>query len=320
MKNKSLQNIARPLAVIALPVALFLIFTILAPGFGAGSITLVLRQALIPTVMGISLAFEMTSGIFDLCVGTRLVLAATCGGLLGNVMGIPGIIIGSLLGGGVMGAVMGWLHNLLKLPSLVLSLGLVMILEIVTSKIMGHNGMVQIPAAIAVLGKSPWCYILTGACIVVFFFCYYHTRFSYHVRVIGNNELLARNMGINISRCNFMSFFVGGLFVGVAGILQMCYSNQVSSTINMASMSMAFKPMMGVMIAQELLKLHDNFALDILVGEICISVIFNGLIALGLPDTMQDVVLGVFMLLVMAVSASRGTLDLKKLLRRPSAA
>lgn len=315
MAKKSLTWLIRPLSVIALPVVLFVLFSLLAPGFGLNSLTLVLRQALIPTVMGISMAFEMTSGIFDLCVGTRVILAATVGGVLGNLMGIPGVIIGCLIGGMIPATVMGWLHNLLRLPSLVLSLGFVMVLEIVTSAIMGHSGQVSVAPAIAILGKSPWCFIITLACVVVFYALYYHTKFSYHVRVVGNNELLARNMGISIKRTNFLCFFVGGIFVGIVGILQLCYSNSVSASIQMGSMSLVFKPMMGVMIAQELLKLYDNFALNILAGEVCISIIFNGLIALGLPATMQDVVLGVFMLLVMAVSANRGTLDLKKQLR-----
>ena len=77
----------------------------------------------------------------------------------------------------------------------------------------------------------------------------------------------------------------------------------------MSSLSMVFKPMMGVMIGMELLSLIDNLALNIMIGELCISMIFTGLIALGLPSTMQDVVLGIFMIAVMAVSANRKALQ-----------
>ena len=316
MNKNSGFKIGRLAGVLALPVVLFLIFSLLAPGFGMNSIMLVLRQALIPTVMGIAMAFGQTAGIFDLSVGTRVVLAATCGGVLGNQIGIPGIIIGALVGGIVVAAFMGLLHNLLRLPSLVLSLGFVLVLEIVTSRVMGHSGQVAVAPELAILGKSPWCYIITLICVVVFYLMYYHTEFSYHVRLIGNNEILARNMGIDIKKTNFFSFFTGGIFIGVVGILQLCYSNSVSASINMGSMSMVFKPMMGVMIAMELLSLYDNFALDILIGEVCISIIFNGLIALGLPATMQNVVLGIFMMIVMAVSMNRDVLKTSKLLRR----
>lgn len=313
MMQDKIKQTLRPLGVAALPLILFIIFSLLAPGFGLNSVQLVLRHALIPTVMGIGMAFGQTCGIFDLSVGTRVILAATVGGVLGNRIGLPGIVSGCLIGAVLPAAVMGGLHNLLRLPSLVLSLGIVMTLEIVTSFVMGHSGQVAVAADIAILGKSPWCFVITGACAVVFFLLYYHSKFSSNVRAVGDNELLARNMGISIKRTNFMCFFVGGVFIGIAGILQLCYSNSVSASIQMVSMSLVFKPMMGVMIGMELLKLYDNFAWNIVVGEVCISIIFNGLIALGLPATLQDVALGVFMLIVMTISANRGSFCFKNL-------
>jgi ribose transport system permease protein len=111
-------------------------------------------------------------------------------------------------------------------------------------------------------------------------------------------------------------FFVGGIFIGIVGILQLCYANSVSASVQMGSMALVFKPMMGVMIGMELMSLLDNFVIDILVGEICISIIFNGLIALGFSATMQDVALGVFMLIVMAGSANRDKLSAGKRISR----
>lgn len=69
---------------------------------------------------------------------------------------------------------------------------------------------------------------------------------------------------------------------------------------------MVFQPMMGVMIGIELCQLYDNMALNVIVGELCISIIFNGLVALGFQSIMQDVFLGAFMILVMSLSANRG--------------
>ena len=149
MKNSIGAKIGRYIGVCALPVVLFLIFALLAPGFGVRSIMIVLRQALIPTCMGIGMAFGQTAGVFDLSVGTRVVLAATCGGVLGNMWGMPGIVIGSLLGGIIIGSLMGFLHNLLHLPSLVLSMGFVLVLEIITSWTMGHDGQVAVAPEIA---------------------------------------------------------------------------------------------------------------------------------------------------------------------------
>lgn len=304
--NKKAGKIA---GVLAIPLLLFVVFSLAAPGFGLHSIQVIAAQAVIPTIMGYGMAFGMAAGLFDLSTGSRVIAAASMGGFCANYWGLPGLIIGSIAGGVLIGAVMGGAFEVLKIPSLVLSLGAVMLLEVFCYLFLGDNSFVQISNEVAILGKTPWSYIICILLAVVFYVLYYRTRFSYHVRTIGNNEILARNMGISPRKVNFLTFLVGGIFIGIVGILQISYSNSISGGISMSSLSMVFKPMMGVMIGMELLALVDNLALNIIIGELCISMIFTGLIALGLPSTMQDVVLGIFMIIVMAVSANRDKLQ-----------
>lgn len=304
--NKKIGKIA---GVFAIPVILFSVFTLCAPGFGIHSIQVIANQSVIPTIMGYGMAFGMAAGLFDLSTGSRVIVAASIGGFFSQQFGLPGLIIGSIVGGMLVAAVMGIAFDKLRIPSLVLSLGAVMLLEIFCYLFLGDSSFIQISNAVAMLGKTPYNFIICIILAVVFYILYYRTKFSYHVRTIGNNELLARNMGISSKKINFMTFLVGGIFLGIVGILQISYSNSVGGGINMSSLSMCFKPMMGVMIGMELLALIDNLALNIMIGEICISTIFTGLIAMGLPSTMQDVVLGVFMIVVMAVSANRQSMQ-----------
>lgn len=315
MKNK----VIKIAGVFAVPVILFLIFTIAAPGFGLNSMQVIVSQSVIPIIMGYSMAFGMAAGLFDLSTGPRVILAASIGGFLSAYMGIAGLIIGSLIGGIVVGVGMGIAFNKLRIPSMVLSLGALMLLEIFAYAFLGRNAFLQITPQLAILGKTPYNIIICGIMAVIFYILYYRTKFSYQVRIIGNNELLAKNMGINPKKINFWCWTIGGIFVGVVGILQISYSNSVSGALDMSSLSMVFKPMMGVMVGMELLALIDNLALNIVIGELCISIIFTGLIALGLPATMQDVVLGLFMIVVMAVSANRGTIRVFKHKKRSQA-
>lgn len=305
MKSKTVKVAG----VFAIPVLLFIVFAISAPGFGIHSIYVIASQAVIPTIMGYGMAFGMAAGLFDLSTGSRVIAAASIGGFCAQYWGLPGLILGSIAGGILVGIVMGIAFDTLKIPSMVLSLGAVMLLEVFCYIFLGANSFIQISNSAAILGKTPYNFIICLVLAVVFYILYYRTKFSYHVRVIGNNEPLAKNMGINARKINFQTFVVGGIFIGIVGILQISYSNSIGGGIAMSSLSMVFKPMMGVMIGMELLSLIDNLALNIMIGELCISMIFTGLIALGLPSTMQDVVLGIFMIAVMAVSANRKPLQ-----------
>jgi ribose transport system permease protein len=298
------RKFVKLLGILLFPAVLFLLFMLITPGFRLNSLPIVMSQAVIPTLLGFGMAFGMAAGQFDLSAGSRVILAASMGGLMSVQFGIAGLIAGSIVTGILTGAVMGLFYNLLRIPSLVLSLGFVMLLEVLSVTIMANKGFMQISPEIAILGKRPWNYVICLIVVMVFFLLYYRTRFSYHVRVVGNNQTLAQNIGIKVNWIHFLCFVLGGAFFGLVGILQISYSNNLTGVVSMASMSMVFQPMMGVMIGMELCALIDNLALNILIGELCISIIFNGIIALGFPAVMQNVILGFFMIVVMAVSAN----------------
>lgn len=310
------KNILKLIGVFLLPVALFVFFSIAAPGFGLkSSLRVVVGQSIIPIMLGFGMAFGMAAGLFDLSAGSRVILSAAMGGMLAADYGMVGLIVGCLFAGIASSVIMGIGFNVLRIPSLVLSLGFVMIMEIIASSVMGTKGFLSIPANLAALGKAPWNYVICVVFAILFYIIYYRTKLSSSLQVVGDNETLAKNMGIKPKRVYFYSYLLGGIFFGVAGILQIGYSGSVSSVVNMSSLSMCFQPMMGVMIGIELCSLLDNMMINIIIGELCISTIFNGLIALGLPDIMQDVFLGLFMIIVMAVSANRGVLHKYKLNR-----
>ena len=127
----------------------------------------------------------------------------------------------------------------------------------------------------------------------------YRTQLGCQIMSVGNNEQLCRSMGVNTDRVKFLSYLVSATICGFAGILQICYSGTISIAIDMTTMSIIFKPLMGALIGMQLVKLVDNLPLVIYIGEVCIQIIFNGLIALGLTDAWQNVVLGAFIVIVM---------------------
>ena len=305
--TKKIRNL---LIVLAIPVVIFLIFAAITPYMGLQSIKAIVSQAMIPSTMGFGIAFCMEAGLFDLSAGVRVILSSSIGVWMAVTLnwGIAGLIIGCIIGSILIGGIMGAAFNFFRIPSLVLSLCAVMLFEVLAYVFLGFKSMQSITPAQAGFGKFPYNIIICVVCAVAFYFVYYRTKFAYNVRMIGEDEQLAKNMGINAKKINLFSFIIGGVFLGIVSILYVCSTNSIIAVSNMASLSMVFKPMMGVMIGVELLGLVNNLALNILIGELCISLIFNGLLAIGLPSTTQDVALGIFMIVVMAFSANRAVL------------
>jgi ribose transport system permease protein len=83
----------------------------------------------------------------------------------------------------------------------------------------------------------------------VFGIVYYRTKFSNQARVVGSDELIARNVGINPMQVKFATYMAGGFFLGIAAAVTAAYSGSASPQTNMTTISAVFRPMMAMVIA-----------------------------------------------------------------------
>lgn len=172
------------------------------------------------------------------------------------------------------------------------------------SEVGGAAGTVKISSGLASFGTWPKNLILVALAGVIYYIIQYRTKVGCLIMACGNDEVMLKNMGVNTSSLKFKAFVLSGIFCAFGAIVQICYSGQVTVSIGMISMSMVFKPMMGVLVGLQLLRLVNNMPLMIFIGELTISIIFNGFIALGLTSNLQDIVLGVFLLVVLGISGN----------------
>lgn len=291
--------------VFALPVLLFLFFMAITTGFKVSSIPIVISQSMIPTAMGLGMAILMQAELIDFSIGTRVIFCAIIGAAGAKIAGVPGFFAGIIVGAFVSSALIALLYRYLKIPSMVVSMGFVLLAEVLNyllSGIIGMSGFTTITEEIGKIGAYPYNLIWIAAACVVFYVICYHTKFGNQIRAIGNDEALAISLGIKPDREKLKAYLISGLFCGVGAVLQICFAGSVSVATGMITMSLVFKPMMGVMIALVFIRLWDNMPVLILIGELCLSIVFNGLIALGLTDNYQSIALGVFLLIILGVS------------------
>lgn len=300
------KKILKILILLGLPVLLFVLFTALAPGFGIHSLKIVLSQSFGPAVMGFAYAVLMICGVNDFSVGCRVLTTVCIGGILAQSLGIIGFFLGCILGGVLSSVLLGTLFQLLKIPSLVLSLGYLLVLEgfnyNVVEHCVGTGSVVVFDKALSRLFIFPFNLIWVLSASLLFGVFLYKTKSGYQINAVGCDEMLAQNVGINVRKAKIMAFLAASIFIIVAAFLQVGTSSRVSNLIGMDSMSVVFKPLIGVMIGTQLLRLVRCFPLVILVGEICLTIIFNGLISIGVSDNIQGVVLGLFLLGVMIIT------------------
>ena len=298
------------LKVIMLPVIVYLIFLVICfERFSNWNcIYTIFIQTIIPTITAYAIAYGNICGVFDFTIGSRLVISGVIGGLLAAQYGFAGMILGAIISAIVVGIITGVLNWWLKIPSLVLTMGLAMVFEIIGSKLAGHYGFVQIDNKYAIFGSSPTIVIIFLLSAVLFYFVFNHTVFSFHMRAVGSNEAVAKNSGIKTDLVKCKSFVYGSVFIGIAAILTLSQSGSVGAQTSLGSVTIMFKPLISVLLALVLQRICD-LTIGIFIAQFTLNIIFIGLIAVGLPDTFQNVVLGFFLLVVMILFENSGRIE-----------
>ncbi|MDD2958445.1 MAG: hypothetical protein PHR92_07945 [Lachnospiraceae bacterium] len=288
------------LKTLSLPVIVYLVFLVICfERFSNWNcVYTIFLQSIIPTITAYSVAYGNICGVFDFTIGSRLIISGVIGGLLASKYGMAGMILGALVSAVAVSAVTGILNWYLRIPSLVLTMGLTMIFEIAGTRLAGHYGFVQIDTKYAIFGSSPNIVIIFLLAAALFYFIFNHTVFSFHMRAVGSNENVAKNSGIKTDLVKLKSFVYGGIFLGTAAILTLSQSGSVGAQTNLGSVTIVFKPLISILLALVLQRICD-LTVGIFIAQFSLNIIFIGLIAAGLPDTFQNVVLGFFLLIVM---------------------
>ncbi len=306
--SKAKEYALRTVKTLILPVVVYIFFCITGNGnFGSmDSMLVIARQACMPIVMSFALAFNMSIGMWDFSAGAEVFLACIIGGNLANDLGLglPGLIVICILVGVCITALTGFLYNFMKVPSMVLTIGLVLVYESLT-KILWDGSGALITGDMTVLYQAPNCFIILLIMAVIFYVVYNYTAFGHNVRALGNGQLIARNAGLNPAKTKFMSFVFGGLFIGVAALLYISQKGSVKATANMGSMTTVFDAMMGIFIGLFLSK-YCNLTFGVAIGAFTMKMLNTGLVAMGLSSNIRNSTSGLFLLIILIIANNQG--------------
>jgi ribose transport system permease protein len=290
-----------------LPLVVYLVFLILLPqAFSSpSSMAIIIQQAIIPSVIGWGLCFILNAKIWDFSVGAAMVLIGIIAADIGIQFGVFAMVIVAIILGLVFHTVTGLVYYFFQTPTIVTTIAMALIYEAIGALYKGGSGF-TIPSKMTYLGAPPFNLIIGFICMIIAYYIYNKTQFGYHVRAVGNGEKLAESMGISPQKVRLICFIVCGFFVGIASILQLSYGGSMVPMQNLGSMIIAFKPIMGVFIGMALLK-FCNLIFGVFIGELTMSIITLGMVASGLPATVQNIIIGAFLIIFLVINNNRET-------------
>lgn len=323
--NKRLKSVlSNALKAAALPLLIFVIFFFVTrfmtgnsnSSFGSLEHIIVIFKQVCPTLlMAMGMSFNMFAGRWDFSYGAMAVLTSIIAGNLANMWGLGAIpmLLLCIIICAAMGVVSGLIYINIKLPALVVSLGMVQIYEMFTATLFGGTGA-TVRGAVTNLAVVPMIVIVEAIVFAVYYVIINKTRLGYDIRSIGGGQEIARNIGINVRKNALLCYVVGGAFVGMSAYMTICSNGTQRATLNLESATVMFDAMMCVIIGGYVRR-YCNVAVSVFIGVISMKLLVSGLLMMGVPSQMQNIIKGLFLLCFIAFSKNQYKIQERKELR-----
>lgn len=312
--------------VIALPVAMYLIFFILSRVtgrtvlFGVGSnLETIIISTIYAAIIAWGASYNMRSMRFDFSIGSVLQLGLVLGGNISIMLGHGsiGILLWTALFTTILGTIVGVIVVVSKLPPIIVSLAMTLIYEGISRHLFDGRGL-QIISDVekyTVLGQAPWVYIITALIFVGFIILNNCTKFGYQVNAMSNGAAVAAKMGINERKIRILCYTVSGLAVGLAGSLyRMATSGillpEIGTETTLTLISALAPIFIGTYLAQ-----YGELTFCILCASLANNCLIVGLANLPVPTYLQSIGSTVFMVVFLAISMNQSRIRLNRMFR-----
>lgn len=265
----------------------------------------VLRQISLLTIAATGLTVCRAAGELDLSVGGLAALAGITVAKLTVEAGLPvgvAILITLLLGGG-FGLINGSLVSLIKIPSLIATLGTLSIASGTALFVTGGKAIyAEFPRNFAFLGQGYFLNIPMPAVIMIFvvilvYILLEKTVVGRYLYAIGENPLAARLVGLPIVFYRiliFLIFVISSMTATVSGIVLVARLGSGQPT---AGGEYLLEGLGSVFIGMTVFRPGQANILGTLTGAFIVGVIANGLLLMGLSPYVQDIIKGLIMIL-----------------------
>jgi ribose transport system permease protein len=258
------------------------------------------------TIIGIGVTFTIITGGIDLSIGSVVALTGTLAVMAANA-GVPiglSMVIG-LLTGVACGAANGLLITRLKLPPFIATLGMMDVARGVALTITNANAK-PAPEAFGALGndaifrtgpKFPgisYPFIIMIGVAIVCHFILKRMRIGRYTYAVGSNEEAARLSGVKVNNVKMVAYIFSGLLAGLTGII--LASRMVTSQPNSAS-GYELNAIASAVIGGTSLMGGIGTIAGTVVGSFIIGILTVGLTMQGANYFMQQIVIGVVVIL-----------------------
>jgi ribose transport system permease protein len=305
METTWIKGAGRRFGTVAGLVSLCILLWILTPHFLTVPNALnVMEQTSINAIVAVGMTYVIISGGIDLSVGSLVALSGVVlAAALKAGWPIPLAIGAALAVGAATGLVNGLVIALGRLPPFIMTLGMMSVARgaalLVTDgrPISGFEAGFRSIATGRVLGV-PAPIVLTLIIYLLAHLVLSRTRFGRYVYGIGGNEEATRLSGVSVRFHKTMVYVVSGAMSAVAAVL---LTARLNTAQPIAGIMYELDAIAAVVIGGTSLSGGEGSLGGTLIGALTMGVLRNGLNLLGVSSFLQQLVIGVVIIVAVLV-------------------
>jgi ribose transport system permease protein len=271
-----------------------------------------LRRAAPLIILTAGQLYVIVSGGFDLSVGSTITFVVIAGAMMiNNDPSRTWWVILALLAFGVfIGAVNGLIVSYLKVPSLITTLGMLLVVRgaglywsggaprgYLTDnfRMFGRGNIEPFP----VIGQLPYAVVILIIVGALATYIFHSTNYGRQLLALGDNPRAARLSGVNAPRIRLIAFVFSSVSAVIAGILLGGFGG-----VNIkAGDGMELQAISAAVLGGAVLLGGRGSMLAAMAGALVLELLFTLLNLLGLPKPLRDTVQGLIIIGAVAYAA-----------------
>lgn len=323
LKEIRKEGLLRVLKTIAIPVLVWLLMELILRSTvgtsvlkNSADIKTFFRNLVSAVAFALALSTNLNCGRMDLSLGAQMYVGTIFGGNIALIMGWggAGMLICSMVVGGICGLLTGIIFVNMRILPMVLGLGMTLIFECICFIINNQQGVtIYGKPGMDTLSNVSFIVIVAILLIVVSTYLFQLSRFGYRYRAIQGSQKLAADSGINIYINCVLCYLIGGALAASAGVFITAYSGSLIPVLGMSSNGYVFSNMFPMVLGTWIGSFCNNRQVGMFMGAISVNLLTISLSKMGIGISVQNVIIYTLFLLFIIYITNKSKFTYRKM-------
>jgi ribose transport system permease protein len=290
-------------------VALVIYFSAVNPLFFSASNALNIgRQSSVLLLVSLAETVVILIGSIDLSVGALVTLTGILTALTVDSFGAFGGGLVGVAAGALVGLANGLLVTMLRVPSFLVTLGMLSILSGVTNQISQGQSILfantLLPSLVnnaPILGVPNVIWFGLGATAILTIVAF-KTKLGRYLYALGGGEIVAAHAGVPVTLYKVLAFVLSGAICGFSGVM---LTGQVGAGTPTAGSGLLLNSIAAVVMGGTALSGGIGGPHRTLLGVLVIAILTNGMDVTEVNSFTQDIVKGAVIILAVSLTIDR---------------